>query len=361
MKTCLRITDQGTALAVLLFLTVALLIGIASPAHAIVEFQKVFIDEYIDEHPDKKFAKFVKRKARCHICHQGKANKYDNIYGAQLSLLLDHEADKKDVEKITAAIREVASLPFDPEVEDGESFADRIAASKLPGGDDLDELKKEPEGAEEDDFVSLFDGETLEGWIGSTDGYEVRDGAIASIKGQGRNLFTEAEYADFVLRFEFLLTPGANNGIGIRAPLRGDVAFSGIELQVIDNTAEKYANLEPYQYHGSAYGIAPAEQGHLKPVGEWNEQEVSCDGRQITVVLNGETILDVNLDEVAPDGKTIDGHEHPGLERTAGHIGFLGHGDVVEFRNLRIMELGVEEDEDVDSETTSTEEDDDEK
>ncbi len=334
-----RLTSSRRVNVLTITLAIGFLLNAASPAMATTEFGKVFLQEYIKGHSDKKFAKFVKRKVRCYVCHQGKKNKHENIYGQHLAKLLDHETDKKEVEKIVAALKEVGQLPFDPKAEKIETFAERIANSKMPGGDDLDELKKEPEGAGEEDFVSLFDGKTLEGWINATDSYEVRDGVIASLAGKKGNLFTEAEYSDFVLRFEFLLTPGANNGLGIRTPLQGDVAYLGIEIQVLDNSAEKYKDLKEYQLHGSAYGVAPAKKGHLKSVGEWNQQEIRCEGRQITVVLNGETILDVDLDQVAPEGKTVDGQEHPGLARKSGHVGFLGHDDVVEFRNIRILEI----------------------
>jgi hypothetical protein len=192
---------------------------------------------------------------------------------------------------------------------------------------------------DEKGFVSLFDGKTLKGWTGSLKGYAVEDGAIVCLKKGGGNLFTEKEYADFVLRFEFKLETGSNNGLGIRAPLEGNAAYVGMELQILDDAAAQYRKLQPYQYHGSVYGVAPAKRGHLKSVGEWNEQEVTCIGRQLKVVLNGETIVDVDLDKVAPAGKTIDGQNHPGLKRTKGHIGFLGHGSRVEFRNLRIKEI----------------------
>lgn len=152
-------------------------------------------------------------------------------------------------------------------------------------------------------------------------------------------MLTAGEYGDFVFRFEFRLTPGANNGLGIRVPAGGDGSYNGIELQILDDTAEKYRDLKPYQFHGSAYGIAPAERGALRPVGEWNEEEVRCEGRQITVILNNKKILDVALDEVAADGKTIDGLPHPGLNNRSGHIGFLCHDDEVAFRNIRIRDL----------------------
>jgi hypothetical protein len=197
-------------------------------------------------------------------------------------------------------------------------------------------LAEEPS---EEGFVPLFDGKTLDGWVGSTKGYAVEDGILVCLKEGGGNLYTKNEYADFIFRFEFKLEPGANNGLGIRAPLEGNAAYVGMELQILDDTADVYKNLRPYQYHGSIYGVVPAKRGHLKPVGEWNSQEVICVGRRVKVVLNGTPIVDANLDEAVKDGKTIDGQDHPGLKREKGHIGFLGHGSRIEFRNIRIKDL----------------------
>lgn len=192
----------------------------------------------------------------------------------------------------------------------------------------------------QDGFVSLFDGKTLAGWTGATDAYLVENGAIVCKMGTAGNLLTEKEYDDFVIRFEFKLTDGANNGLGIRCPkvAKGNLHLDGTELQILDNTAEKYKTLKEYQYHGSVYGIQPAKREFLKPLGEWNKQEVTVQGRRVKVVLNGETIVDVNLDEATKSG-TLDGQEHPGLKRTGGHIGLLGHGDRVEFRAISIKSL----------------------
>ena len=192
--------------------------------------------------------------------------------------------------------------------------------------------------AEEDGFVPLFDGRTLQGWMGSTDGYEVADGAITCIPAKGGNLLTEREYGDFVLRLDFLVPPGGNNGVGIRAPRTGHIATLGMEIQILDNPDPKYAKLAPYQYHGSVYGLIPAKRGYLRPAGEWNTQEIRCIGSRVTVVLNGETIVDGDVQQAATP-KALDGKDHPGVLRTSGHVGFLGHGDRVQFRNIRIKEL----------------------
>lgn len=189
-------------------------------------------------------------------------------------------------------------------------------------------------------FTPLFNGKNLDGWVGNKESYQVKDGLIVIEPngGEGGNLFTEKEYGDFILRFEFQLTPGANNGLGIHAPLEGDAAYTGKEIQILDNEAEKYAGLEVYQYHGSVYGVIPAKQGFLKPPGEWNQQEVIVQHPKIKVILNGETILEGDYLEASRNG-TLDGKDHPGLKRRSGYIGFLGHGDVVRFRNIDIKEL----------------------
>lgn len=189
-------------------------------------------------------------------------------------------------------------------------------------------------------FKVLFDGTNMHQWTGNTGDYIMEDGCIVMYPGRshGGNLYTKGEYKDFVYRFEFQLTPGANNGLGIRTPMEGDAAYVGMELQILDNEAPVYKDLQIYQYHGSVYGIIPAKRGFLKPTGEWNYQEVIAKGNRITVILNGEVILDGDIKEATKNG-TPDHKEHPGLFNEKGHIGFLGHGSVVKFKNIRIKEL----------------------
>lgn len=193
--------------------------------------------------------------------------------------------------------------------------------------------------ADADGFVSLFNGKDLTGWIGDTKGYIADDGKI--VCKPGGNLYTEKQYANFIFKFEFKLTPGANNGLGIRTPSTGNSAYQGMELQILDDSADKYKNLQPYQFHGSIYGIVPAKRGHQKPVGEWNCEEVVADGSKIKVILNGTVIVDADLSKITQTDKMHDLKKHPGLHNPSGHIGFLGHGSVVEFRNIRIKELAA--------------------
>ena len=189
-------------------------------------------------------------------------------------------------------------------------------------------------------FMSLFDGKTMSGWtlIGKRGaGYIVEDGVLICPVNGGGNLFTVKEYANFVLRFEFRTEEGGNNGVGIRAPLEGDAAYAGMEIQILDDQAPIYkGKLKPAQYHGSIYDVVPARRGFLKKAGEWNQEEITANGRNIMVKLNGTTIVDANLDSVK-DPEVL--KKHPGLSRPKGHIGFLGHDSRVEFRTIKIMEL----------------------
>ncbi len=192
---------------------------------------------------------------------------------------------------------------------------------------------------EAEGFVQLFNGRDLEGWTGNTEGYNVHNGKLVLDPDLGSgNLYTAGEYADFVLRFEFKLTPAANNGLGIRAPLQGDAAYAGMEIQILEDGSPLYWDLRPYQYHGSVYGVVPAKRGLLNAVGEWNTEEVTVRGSRVRVVVNGTAVVDADVAEAAAAG-TLDGRDHPGLARTRGRIGFLGHGSIVEFRNIRIKEL----------------------
>ena len=189
-------------------------------------------------------------------------------------------------------------------------------------------------------FQPLFNGKDLTGWTlvkKTGPGYIVKDGVLVCPEDGGGNLLTEEEFDNFVFRFEFKLTPGGNNGVGIRAPLAGDVAYSGMEIQILDHNHEKYKGwLKPTQRHGSIYDVVPAQGEALKPVGEWNQEEITAQGSKIKIVLNGKTLVDADLSAIK-DPEVL--KKHPGLQRTRGRVGFLGHGSHVEFRNIAIKRL----------------------
>jgi 3-keto-disaccharide hydrolase len=189
-------------------------------------------------------------------------------------------------------------------------------------------------------FTALFDGKSLNGWKlvrGHGPGYVVKDEVLVCPADGGGNLLTEKEYSNFVFRFEFKTEPGGNNGVGIRAPLEGDAAYAGMEIQILDDGHEKYkGKIKSEQHHGSVYDVIPARTGFLKPAGQWNEEEIMAQGSHIRVTLNGVIILDADLNNVREEATL---KKHPGLKNKSGRIGFLGHGSLVEFRNIRIKPL----------------------
>lgn len=184
-------------------------------------------------------------------------------------------------------------------------------------------------------WKSLFDGKSLAGWTGATEKYTAKDGVLSCTEG-ARQIFTDKEYSDFALRFQFKLTPGGNSGIGLRVPGEGSsAAYDGMEIQILDHDHEKYAKLKPWQKHGSIYTLMPAKTGYLKPLGEWNEETIICIEDHVIVILNGAVILDAWLDKLSP----LAGHAHPGLRNRSGYITIAGHNDPIEFRELAVMDL----------------------
>ncbi|HJT77134.1 MAG TPA: DUF1080 domain-containing protein, partial [Gemmataceae bacterium] len=187
-------------------------------------------------------------------------------------------------------------------------------------------------------FRPYFNGKDFTGWAGPVGEYQVQDGAILCRPGKGGTIYTNDEFSDFVARVEYRLPPGGNNGLAIRYPGHGDTAYVGMcEVQVLDDTAPQYAKLDPRQYNGSVYGIVAAHRGYLRPVGEWNFEEVTVRGPHIKVELNGTVIVDADVSKVT---QYMHNSPHPGKDRTSGHFGFAGHSDPVAFRNVAIKDLG---------------------
>lgn len=190
-----------------------------------------------------------------------------------------------------------------------------------------------------DGFSEWINGKDLSNWQGAVENYEVVDGSIVCKKGKGGDLLTKEEFENFILRFEFKLPPAGNNGIALRTPLKGHSSSDGLEIQVIDSdgyNATHKNSLLPYQYHGSLYHCVGAKHGYLRPVGQWNFEEIEVQGQKLKVTLNGTKILDVDIDTF--DRSQI---EHPpkGLDNRKGFIGFAGHSDPVAYRSFKVKRL----------------------
>jgi hypothetical protein len=181
-------------------------------------------------------------------------------------------------------------------------------------------------------FERLFDGKSLKGWYGPTDGFEAADGALTWKEGQGGTIYTRHRLNDFTVRFEFKMSKDANAGLAIRYPGSGDPAYVGMcEIKIRDEADTEVKDARAG--NGSAYGLVAGKKGALRPLGEWNAGEITVRGSHIKVVFNAQTVLDSDLEKVT---EFMDNHPHPGKDRESGHFGINGDGVPVLFRNLRL-------------------------
>ncbi|MSU66298.1 MAG: DUF1080 domain-containing protein [Opitutus sp.] len=192
-------------------------------------------------------------------------------------------------------------------------------------------------------FVEKINGRDLSNWQGAVDSYEMKQGSIVCRPGKGGDLLTKEEFENGIIRVEFKLPTAGNNGIVLRTPLGGHSSVDGLEIQVLDsdgyNARQAAAGkkpLEPSQYHGSLYHCVGAKRGYLRPVGEWNFEEIEVQGQKIKVTLNGTKILDV---DIATFDRSLIAHPPKGLDHTKGFLGFAGHNDPVEFRSFKVKNL----------------------
>lgn len=191
--------------------------------------------------------------------------------------------------------------------------------------------------AVDDEFKPLFDGKTLQGWTavgGKSDNWTAKDGILVTRGDGGGWLSTAETYDDFHLKLEYRLQAGGNSGVFIRSPQTGDPAYSGIEIQILDDNDARYADIKPFQHCGSVYGIVAAKPGHTRPPGEWNQMEIIAKGTKIRIVLNDTSIVDADLAEHESAAA-----EHPGMKRPSGYIGLQSHSEPVEFRNVSVKRL----------------------
>lgn len=228
-----------------------------------------------------------------------------------------------------------AAAPIQLQTHGGEIRWRNLFIREIGGTEANERLRgKDPAG-----FKSVFNGRDFTGWAGPVDNYEVKEGAIICKPGKGGTIYTKADYTNFVVRLEFKLPPGGNNGLALRYPGTGNPAYDGMcENQVLDDHYEQATGqkIDARQAHGSAYGMVAAQRGYQRPIGEWNFEEVTVKGSTLKVELNGTVILDADLATVSD---YMAGSAHPGKNRASGHFGFAGHNDPVLFRNISIEPL----------------------
>lgn len=186
--------------------------------------------------------------------------------------------------------------------------------------------------------LPLFNGRDLEGWTrfgGKAEAWAIEDGQLVSLGEGGGWLGTTRDYDDFDLSLEFRAGPGSNSGIYLRAPAdTSHISRTGMEIQILDDHAERYKTLKPWQFTGALYHVAEPKRGHLKPTGEWNTMSISLHGAHLVIKLNGATVVDDHIDRHPPELLK----EHTGLSRRTGRIGIQSHNGRVEFRNVMIAE-----------------------
>jgi 3-keto-disaccharide hydrolase len=209
------------------------------------------------------------------------------------------------------------------------TFAVLLLALGAVRADDLNP----PEG-----YHPLFNGKDLAGWKvqegGKREAWGAENGVLYTSGSGGAWLLTEKEYGDFELILEFKVPENGNSGVALRTPAKGDPAYVGMEIQVLDDDGSAYKTLKPTQYTGSIYDVVGAKRGSVRPAGEWNLMKIVCKGRHVTVEVNGFTIVDANLDD---HKDRVD--KHPGLAREAGFLGLQSHGSRVEFRRIFVRPL----------------------
>jgi hypothetical protein len=177
----------------------------------------------------------------------------------------------------------------------------------------------------------------LVGWqqMGGAQGaWRFEDGVLYAEEANAGWLATNRQYNDFALSLEFRVSPGASSGVFLRAPLAGDPAYTGLEIQIVDDYAERQSPLESWQYTGSIHGVQAPSDRVSKKADQWQTMAIIARGPRIQVGLNGTKIVDTDLTYYSHLAVT-----HPGLARTGGYIGLQSRGSRVEFRNIKIREL----------------------
>jgi len=194
------------------------------------------------------------------------------------------------------------------------------------------------------DFVSLFNGEDLTGWTGGGESYSVDDGVLVSADEGTDQLRTVKEYGDFILRLEFKLTAGGNNGIGIRVPkgVKGNATDTGMEIQILDDSAPAYRNEKAHNRCGTIHGVLNGKKAQLKPVGEWNQMIVWARGDSLMVLINGKFTVNAKLSQLIANG-AVDGRPHNGLKRKSGQITLCAWNSRVDFRKIAVREFAAAE------------------
>ena len=193
-----------------------------------------------------------------------------------------------------------------------------------------------------DGWILLFDGKTPEGWTNLKPA-NIEDGCINPNKSGNYVTFAKEKYGDFVLSCDFKVSKGCNSGIFIRTGEAKDPVQTGIEIQVFDSAGKDKMSKHEC---GAIYDLVAPTKNTMKPVGEWNHIEITCDKNKIKVALNGEAIAEMDLDQWAEAGKSLDGTKNKFAKALKdfpreGLLGFQDHGKPAWFKNIKLKKLGA--------------------
>jgi hypothetical protein len=192
-----------------------------------------------------------------------------------------------------------------------------------------------------DGWILLFDGKSPEGWT-NLPAANIQDGCINPNKSGNYVTFAKDKYADFVIACDFKLTKDCNSGIFIRTGTAKDPVQTGIEIQVYDSKSEKPSKHDC----GAIYDLVAPTKNTLKPLGEWNHIEITCDKNKISVSLNGEAVSSIDLDQYTKAGEGPDGAKNKFTKALKdfpreGLLGFQDHGQPCWFKNVKLKKLGT--------------------
>ena len=165
--------------------------------------------------------------------------------------------------------------------------------------------------------------------------WSVKDGVLTCDGRPGAEwLATDDQFSDFELTLEFNVPTDGNSGVFIRAPQEGAPWVEGMEIQILDDFGDKWKSLAPAQFTGAIYEVVAPAKRVTKQAGQWQTMYILCSGRDVQVKINGQKVVDANLDDYSNRTEKV-----PGLNRTKGHIGLQNHGDEIAFRNILIREI----------------------
>jgi hypothetical protein len=187
----------------------------------------------------------------------------------------------------------------------------------------------------EDGFVTLFNGKDLTGW--KTNGnWIVEDEGVLAIKPRPGEkgwrrfdayLWAERRYGDFVLDLEFKIPKGGNSGVFVRVKDPKDPVQTGIDVQINDTHGKERVGAHDC---GGVIGTIGPTKNMAKPAGQWNRMILTCLGKRLKVDLNGEQVVDVEIDQTSRGDRPL-----------VGYVGLQDHGLPLWFRNIRIKPLGT--------------------